>query len=93
MWRVEIVVPKHKEEISTAQQFEGKKSSDLFQRKNILRLKLFCTCSTDKVVEAVEPEVSKTDALEEWCEDELESRCLVVLMNIARIANAVQVTL
>ena len=41
----------------------------------------------------MEPEVSKTDALEEWCEDELESRCLVVLMNIARIANAVQVTL
>ena len=37
----------------------------------------------------MEPEVSKTDALEEWCEDELESRCLVVLMNIARIENSV----
>ena len=54
-----------------------------------MRLELFGTCSTDKVVEAVEPEVSKTDALEEWCEDELESRCLVILINIARIANAV----
>ena len=58
-----------------------------------MRLELFGTCSTDKVVEAVEPEVSKTDALEEWCDDELESRCLVVLINVARIANAVQVTL
>ena len=57
--------------------------------ENKLRLELFGTCSTDKVVEAVEPEVSKTDALEEWCEDELESRCLVVLMNIARIENTV----
>ena len=65
----------------------------IFSAKKILRVELFETCSTDKVVEAVEPEVSKTDALEEWCEDELESRCLVVLMNIARIANAVQVTL
>ena len=71
----------------------GKEIIRFFQRKNILRLELFGTCSTDKVVEAVEPEVSKTDALEEWCDDELESRCLVVLINVARIANAVQVTL
>ena len=37
----------------------------------------FGTWSMDKVVEAVEPEVSKAEALDpEWFDEEFESRCL-----------------
>ena len=37
----------------------------------------FRTWSMDKVVEAVEPEVSKAEALDpEWFDEEFESRCL-----------------
>ena len=53
------------------------KESKVSKGSKVCKNLIFGTWSMDRVVEAVEPEVSKAEALDpEWFDEEFESRCL-----------------